>query len=149
MDLFISLHGDAQSPDELRSLRAWLLEEDELRGCIETRERPPDPGRLGPTLDALQIVAGPAAGVLTASLLAWLKTRVGNVRLVLTLDHGSKVELDAKNVRALDAYEFAGLAERLSRAARGDAITTDGRTEDRDWSRAASAPVAFADSPDD
>lgn len=101
MDLVLTLLGEAASPDELRALRAWLLEEDELRGCIQTRERPPGPDRLGPVLDALQVVADPAAAVLAASLVAWLKTRVGNVRLVLTPKRGGKVELEASEVQDL------------------------------------------------
>lgn len=115
MDLGVGLEGDAASADELRSLRAWLLEEDELRGCVQTIERPPAPGRLGPILDALQIVADPAAAVLAAALVAWVRSRVGAVRLVLTPKHGGKVEVDARKVRGLDADGLAELTERLTR----------------------------------
>jgi hypothetical protein len=123
MGLVVMLQDGAS--DELRSLRAWLLEEDELRGCIQARERPPAPDRLGPVLDALQIVADPAAGVLTASLVAWLKTRVGNVRLVLTPEHGDTVKVEAKNVRGLDAAGFAKLSEQLTRVA-SQVVRADG-----------------------
>jgi hypothetical protein len=115
VSLVVSLLGEATSPDELRALRAWLLEVDELRGCIRTRERPPDSERLGPVLDALEVVADPAAAVLTASLVAWLKTRVGNVRLVLASASGSKVELDASKVQDLDVDSLSELTERLTR----------------------------------
>jgi hypothetical protein len=81
--LVVTLDGD-DAADELRALRAWLVEEDELRGCVQTRENPPAAGYHGPVLDALEIVAVPAAGVLSAAIVAWLKTRVGKVRLVVT-----------------------------------------------------------------
>ncbi|HEY6422701.1 MAG TPA: hypothetical protein VIY28_05500 [Pseudonocardiaceae bacterium] len=115
MDLIVTLLDDAASPDELRALRTWLLEEDELRGCIQTREQPPGPENLGTVLDALRVVADPAAAVLTASMVAWLKTRVSDVRLVLTLRHGGTMELEAKKVQSLDPDALAELTERLTR----------------------------------
>jgi hypothetical protein len=124
LELVVTLEGDGASADELRSLRAWLLEEDELRGRVETRERPPAPDRLGPVLEALQIVATPAAGVLSAALVAWLRARAGTVRLVLTPEHGDKVELEAKNIQGLDTDALAALTERITRVANGNSGPT-------------------------
>ncbi len=118
-DVELTLGGEHASADELRSLHSWLLEEDELRGRVETREAPPDTDRLGPVLEALEIVATPAAGVLTASLVAWLRSRVGDVKLVVTPKQGERVELTAKNVQSLDAEELAALTDKLGRLARG------------------------------
>jgi hypothetical protein len=140
VDLVLTLLGEAASPDGLRALRAWLLEEDELRGCIQTRECPPGPDRLGPVLDALHIVGNPAAAVLTASLVAWLKTRVGNVRLVLTLGSGGKVELEAKNVRRLDADALTELTERLTRFVSDDSDGY-GLAEKTDLNKGVRAPI--------
>ncbi|MGH3708362.1 MAG: effector-associated constant component EACC1 [Pseudonocardiaceae bacterium] len=118
MGLVVTLDGD-DAADELRSLRTWLVEEDELRGCVQTRESPPAAGHLGPVLDALEIVADPAAGVLGAAIVAWLKTRVGNVRLVVTASGGETITVEAKNVRGLNPAGVTELTEQLSRAARG------------------------------
>jgi hypothetical protein len=93
----LSLVGVDASADELRSLQAWLAGEDELRGAVQPHETPPKGDRLGPVLDALEAVATPAAGVLTASVVAWLRTRVGDVHLVVTPKKGPKVELSAKS----------------------------------------------------
>lgn len=119
VDLQLRVDGADVSSDELRSLRSWLLDEDELRGYVEQVELPAAIGRLGPLLDALQ-VAGPAAGVVSASLVAWLRTRVGDVRLVVTAKNGKKVELQAKNVRSLKADELQAVTDQLFRVARGD-----------------------------
>jgi hypothetical protein len=123
-DLVLTLSGDGASSDELRSLRAWLLQEDELRGRVETVERPPDADRLGPVLEALRIVADPAAGVLTAVLLAWLRTRVSSVRLGLRRSKvgNVEVELDA-SVPGMDADALAELTERISHLVNTDADT--------------------------
>jgi Effector Associated Constant Component 1 len=122
-DLVLTLSGDGASSDELRSLRAWLLREDELRGRVETVERLPDADRLGPVLEALRIVADPAAGVLTAVLLAWLKTRVSSVRLKLRRPNGDSVELEASHVPGMDADALAELTERISHLVNTDADT--------------------------
>jgi Effector Associated Constant Component 1 len=122
-DLVLSMSGDGASSDELRSLRAWLLQEDGLRGRVETVDRPPDADRLGPVLEALRIVADPASGVLTAVVLAWLRTRVGSVRLVLRRPSVGSVELEASHVRGLDADALAELTERISHLVNTDAGT--------------------------
>jgi hypothetical protein len=57
-----------------------------------TVERPSEPDTLGPVLEALQIDAGPAAGVVPAALIARVKSRSGNVKLVLKLQRGGSAE---------------------------------------------------------
>ena len=104
--------GDTPS-DQLRSLREWLSHEDELRGAITILESAPEPDRLGPTVDALQVVAGSASTVLAAGLIAWLRTRVGRVRIVLKAGDGKEVEIDASTVRSLDAAALSALTADL------------------------------------
>lgn len=119
MDIDLSLDGADGSADELRSLQGWLAEEDELRGLVQAREAPPAADRLGPVLEVLEVVAAPAAGVLTASLVAWLRSRVGDVKLIVTPRQGERIEVQAKNVRSLDAAELSALTEQLTKVARG------------------------------
>ncbi|MET0426597.1 MAG: hypothetical protein ABW046_22210 [Actinoplanes sp.] len=104
--------GDTPS-DQLRSLREWLSHEDELRGTITLLESPPEPDRLGPTVDALQVVAGSASTALAAGLIAWLRTRVGRVRIVLKSADGKEIEVDASTVHALDAAGLSALTTEL------------------------------------
>ena len=125
MGLVVTIDGVEAAADELRSLRGWLLGEDELRGRVQTRETPPAADRLGPVLDGLAIVADPVAAVLSASLVAWLRTRVGDIRVVLTPERGPTVEITARRVRGLDAEGVAELTERLTHLAAGDAPDGD------------------------
>ncbi len=119
MEIDLSLEGADASADELRSLQSWLAEEDELRGLVQGRESPPAADRLGPVLEALEVVTGPAAGVMTASVVAWLRSRVGDVKLIVTPRRGERIELQAKNVRSLDAEELSALTAQLTKAAQG------------------------------
>jgi hypothetical protein len=56
---------------------------------------------------------------LSAALVAWLRTRVGDIKLVLTPERGPTVEIAAKRVRGLDADGVAELTERLTQLASG------------------------------
>jgi len=107
-------------PDELRSLRAWLAEEDELRGAVRLVEAPPPLDTLGVTADALQVVAGSASTALAASLIAWIRTRTGRVRIVVK-GKGKSVELDSATVRALDGEAVAKLTATLVDALNSEA----------------------------
>ncbi|EPH45005.1 hypothetical protein ABT390_04095 [Streptomyces aurantiacus] len=104
MDVEVITEGPDAS-DELRSLQAWLGDVQELRGRVSDRERPPEPGTLGPALDALLVTVGPggAATALAAAVIAWLRTRRGEVRIKVTLPGRRSLELTAKGVSGLDA----------------------------------------------
>ncbi len=91
--------------DQLRSLHEWLTDVQELRGAVSMREGPPKPGTLGPVLDALAVALGPAgaATAFATAVIAWLRTRRGEVRIKVTLTDGRSVELTATKVAHLDA----------------------------------------------
>jgi Effector Associated Constant Component 1 len=98
----------AEGPDaanQLRSLHEWLADVQELRGSVSMREGPPRPGTLGPVLEALAVALGPAgaATAFATAIIAWLRTRRGEVRIQVTLTDGRSVELTAKNLSNLDA----------------------------------------------
>lgn len=116
----LTVAGDEASSDQLRDLRAWLVEEDELRGHVRSKERPPTPGSLGPVLEALEVLAQPAAGVLAASLVAWLRSRVSRFRLEVRTERGARMALDVRQVKQLDPRAAEELISRLSAVIGGE-----------------------------
>ncbi|WP_237774072.1 effector-associated constant component EACC1 [Actinosynnema sp. ALI-1.44] len=115
-----------ETADELRSLRQWLSDVDELRGRVTAVESPPAPGALGPVPDALVVALGPGATTtaLATGLVAWLRDRHGEIRVKLTLSDRRTVELAAKSVAGLDAEAVEKQVAELSRL-----IASDGK----DW----------------
>ncbi|MGW2557894.1 effector-associated constant component EACC1 [Streptomyces sp. NPDC001514] len=125
MDIAVIAEGP-DAGDRLRSLQEWLSGIEELRGRVDGKERPPEPGTLGPVLDALTVALGPAgaATAFATGLIAWLRTRRGDVHIKVTLPDRSSLELTAKRVSRLDAdalqQQVAEVADLLSRQ-QGDA----------------------------
>ncbi|MGK3208654.1 effector-associated constant component EACC1 [Amycolatopsis sp. MEPSY49] len=115
MDAAVRAEGP-EAADELRSLNSWLADVDELRGAVRPRAQEPRPGTLGPVLDALAVALGPAGAVtaFATTLIAWLRTRRGDVRIKVTLDGGRVVELTAKHVAGLDAEALARQVEQVT-----------------------------------
>ncbi|WP_031084685.1 effector-associated constant component EACC1 [Streptomyces sp. NRRL WC-3549] len=107
--------------DQLRSLREWLTDAPELRGRVGAVERPPQPGTLGPVLETLAVALGPAGAVtaFATGLVAWLRTRRGDVHIKVTLPDRSSLELTAERVSGLDAgtvqQQVKDLADLLNR----------------------------------
>lgn len=65
---------DVEAADELRSLRAELLDDADWRGRVELMERPPEPGTLGPVVEALKLVLDPVSlAALLGTVAAWLR----------------------------------------------------------------------------
>lgn len=110
----LALAGDEASSDELRRLRAWLVEDDELRGRVRSVQRPPAQGALGPVLESLEVIAQPAAAALAAALVTWLRSRVSRFRLEVRTERGAQVVLDSRQVKAMDPNEVNELVGRLS-----------------------------------
>ncbi len=101
--------------DEARSLREWLLGQDELRGRVRLVESPPQPGRLGSVVETLAVALGPG-GVATATatvVIAWLRRRTSDVTITVKKPD-SDFELTATNVKGVDAGELAELTRRVS-----------------------------------
>jgi Effector Associated Constant Component 1 len=109
--------GSETAADELYSLRAWLLEEDELRGRVRVVEHPPAPGKLGTLPEALTIVLGPGgvSTVVAGALIAWMRYRTSDVRLKVTGSDGSTVEVDGRRLRSLSATDVAAQLDHLRR----------------------------------
>ncbi|MGW6705218.1 effector-associated constant component EACC1 [Streptomyces sp. NPDC054956] len=124
MDVAVIAEGP-DAGDHLRSLRDWLADSQELRGRVEAVELPPETGTLGPVLDALSVALGPAGAVsaFATGIIAWLRTRRGDVHIKVTLPEGSSLELAAKRVSGLDTpalqQQVAQVADLLRRQQAG------------------------------
>lgn len=126
--LFVEVIGD-RSADELRSLRDWLVAEEQLRGRVRLESPPPEPGALGSVVEALTVALGPG-GVATAAasvLISWLRRRTSDISVKMTLPDGTSTEFSTTNVSGLDAAEVRRITAELSRslAPVGDEETDD------------------------
>ncbi|UUU36592.1 hypothetical protein JIX56_46045 [Streptomyces sp. CA-210063] len=114
--------------DELRSLLAWLRQEDALRGRVRPENTPVGQGEMGGALDALVVAVG--SGVVTAlagALAAWIPHRRAELRITVTTESGRTVEVDGKRV------DVPALVEILERLLAGNA-------EDNEQRNAVEAP---------
>jgi hypothetical protein len=101
-------------PDDLRSLMAWLRQEDELRKRLSFEPGfRPSGGEMGGVVDMLTIAlgSGGAGAVLAGSLSTWLANRSADIELTLTGRDGRKLVLNAHRVR--DVPELLREMERL------------------------------------
>ncbi|MDH6579121.1 hypothetical protein [Kitasatospora sp. MAP5-34] len=117
------------SADDVRSLRQWLVAEDELRGRVVLAETPPPPGALGAVVDALTVALGPG-GVATAIasvLISWIRRQRGSVSVKVTRPDGTVTELSATHVSGLEPARLRELTAELS----GSLEWPDGEQETR------------------
>jgi hypothetical protein len=93
--------GVAGAADDVRSLRRWLAAEEEFRGRVRPVEAPARPEMLGPALTELLVdVAGPGGVALAAALVAWARSRRGDIDLtVRRRGEETTVRLSARRVR--------------------------------------------------
>ncbi|MGW7381824.1 effector-associated constant component EACC1 [Streptomyces sp. NPDC054794] len=89
----------------LERLRAWLLDEPELRGRISPLRSAPDPGHMsGGVLEALVVATGSGVvGVLARSLPIWLRQQRSDVEIEISRESGDSVRIKASNVRNIEA----------------------------------------------
>ena len=113
---------DSGSADGLRSLREWLVGEEELRGRVRSAERPPEAGRLGPVLDGLVIALAPGgvASVLAAAVVVWVRAQRGDVTVTVERSDGSSFRVEGRRLRGMDADATRGLVELASRVMDGE-----------------------------
>ncbi len=108
MELRITVAG-VHAGDEIRSLRGWLVGEEDLRGHVRLVERMPEPGDLGSTTDALVVALGPGgvATVLASVLIAWLRQRQSDLT-IKTICSGERrsLEISAKRLKSLSAADI-------------------------------------------
>ncbi|GAA3001622.1 hypothetical protein GCM10010483_53280 [Actinokineospora diospyrosa] len=104
---------------ELESLRDWLAEVDQLRGLVRSVESPPPSHVLGPVVDSLEVVVGPVATAVAASVVAWVRSRSGRVTVRLERPDGTKLTIDAARVRGLSPADVHAEVDRVLKAIEG------------------------------
>jgi hypothetical protein len=112
-DLNITLTMTDGSLDDLRALRAWLSEEEQLRGRVAlTQDGAPEPGTLGPALEALSVSigSGGAVTVLITGIMSWIRQRSGQRR---PSTDGAMVEISAATAGTWSAAEIAAQIRQL------------------------------------
>lgn len=117
MDVAIEILGQQGSPDELRSLRQWMVEEEALRGRVRLVSAAPEPGALGGVVETLAIALAPGgvATALASVVITWIRRRTGNVVVKISEPGGKTYELSADNVRILSAEDLQEIAGKLAR----------------------------------
>jgi hypothetical protein len=110
-------------PDDLRSLRSWLVQEDELRGGVVLVPQSPAPGTLGAGLEALSVSlsGGGAISVLVAGTMSWIRQRYGQRRsggaiVRLRRADGACFEISADVLGTWSPAEFAARIRQLAEA---------------------------------
>jgi hypothetical protein len=118
----ITLTITDSGPDELRALRAWLTQEEQLRGRVTLLpDGPPDPGTLGMALEALSvsIESGGAVTVLIAGIMSWVRQRYGQrhrastTLIKLHRADGAMVEISAATAGTWSTAEIAAQIRQL------------------------------------
>ena len=103
VEVKITAAGD-HSAEEMRSLREWLLQEQELRGRVTLDEAAPEPGTMGALSEVLTVTLAPGGfgTVFAGAFIAWIRHRTSNADYRLIRRDGSVIEVSAKHVRGLD-----------------------------------------------
>ncbi|GLI03365.1 effector-associated constant component EACC1 [Phytohabitans aurantiacus] len=133
----VTITADEESVvDDLLSLREELIDGG-LGAHVSLRQRPMEPGALGPITDAViaVVTSGALATALASVLVTWIKFRVGDRELTITRDGDVKIRLRATNVRQADDAELRALFQELTTFfekdallglnAEGDGVTSD------------------------
>jgi hypothetical protein len=118
----------ADHDDPARSLRSWLVDEDELRGRVRLMDRPPEPGRLGAWLETVAVVLAPggAAAVLAGAVVSWVRWHRSDLRVAIRRRDGQQAEVEVKRLRGMDAATLPEVIEALGRWLDADLTEADG-----------------------
>jgi hypothetical protein len=83
-------------------------------------ERGPEPGQLGPVLEALRVFAEPSVAVLASALVVWIRHRRSSVKVTVTGPAKNTVTVQADRIRLMDAAQVVEFTEQIARVTRGE-----------------------------
>lgn len=103
----------SESDEPLRALHEWLAHEDELRGRLDLRARPPAQGEMGGAVELLAVAlgSGGVCAVLAQSVCTWLSQRQPDISVTVKAADGREVTIDVR--RAEDPMTVVREVERL------------------------------------
>lgn len=113
-------------------LARYLRGEEEFRGRVRVVAGVAPPDAMGAVADSL-IVALTQTGTVTAlsaTLIAWIRSRRGSARLTVTRPDGSTVTVDAAQVKALTAAELQTFTAQLAGMLEVPAPVEPGKADD-------------------
>lgn len=85
----------ADADEELRSLAAWLRDEDQFRGRVRLNETPIQHGQMGGVLDTVvTVVSSGTASAFVSSLFSWLTHKRETRRVTLKVRAGGNQEIE-------------------------------------------------------
>lgn len=119
--MVLTVGGD-DAAQGVRSLDAWLVGEDRLRGRVRQVVRAPEPATMGLLPDVLVVALG-QGGVATALisvLIAWIRRQTGTAFVTAKRPDGAEFTLSADHVRGLTVEEIRALVSELSTALDSD-----------------------------
>ncbi|MGH3720650.1 MAG: effector-associated constant component EACC1 [Pseudonocardiaceae bacterium] len=115
MQVRLTVDGD-DAPAAMRSLEAWLVGHDELRGRVRPVVEAPQPGTMGSVADVLMVTLG-QGGVATAVasvLISWIRRQSGTVSVRATRSDGAEFTVTAEHVRGLTTEEVRSVVNQLA-----------------------------------
>jgi hypothetical protein len=127
MDMTIRIADDGTGT-ELGSLSQWLKADDRFAGRTRVLRGATTRDILSGGLPEAIAVALAPGGVVTAAatvLITWLRHRTGTVKVTGTRPDGTAFEIDATQVRNLDAAGIRALTEDIARTGQDLAATAE------------------------
>jgi Effector Associated Constant Component 1 len=114
----VSITVPGATADQLRSLHAWLVNEEELRGRVQLAGPPPRQDALGGTPEMLVVALsqGGAGAVLASALVAWVRHRTSDIVCCLHRPDGTTAQVSGRRVRRADPAMLKELVAELSRS---------------------------------
>lgn len=114
MQVRLTVAGD-DAPAAMRSLEAWLVSQDELRGRVQPVVEAPRPGTMGSVAEVLMVMMGPGVASAVASvLISWIRRQRGTVSVRATRPDGAEVTVTADHVRGLTTEEVRSVVAQLA-----------------------------------
>ncbi|GAA2205523.1 hypothetical protein GCM10009850_009810 [Nonomuraea monospora] len=113
MNLSLYVEGAAES----QSLKEWLMADEDIRRDIRWETPSPDPGKLGPASEILQLILD-RADALTPTIIAvlvWLRSLRGSITVEVKNQKRS-VKITSQRVRGISADRINELAREVRRS---------------------------------